>query len=215
MDGMNASSGPGANDAAETGSRFGDFRAFEKEMSRWILQMVDRLRVQLDLMNHRLGKRGRTMVAYVAVGVALLVLKLMGRRGTRFATVATATAYPLYASFKALEQGNDGFQKQWLAYWMCLGVGSALEGPASAITDLVPNVAALKLSFLVWLQRRGSNLLYSLALRPLLKSNETRLDAVIDTVSNQVDGAVGEVKRRFGSVKSAVEEETKRASLGP
>ena len=37
-----------------------------------------------------------------------------------------------------------------------------------------------------YLQRRGSTLMYALALRPLLKSNESRLDTVIDSVSNQV-----------------------------
>ena len=159
-------------------------------------------------------RRVPQIAAALAVALALLVVKLMGKRGQRFAQAVVATAYPLYASFKSLEQGSDVAQKQWLAYWMCLGVSGALEAPASVITDLVPSSAALKLSLLVWLQRRGSTLMYALALRPLLKRNEARLDACVAAATAQVDGVSGELMRRFGSVRSAVEEETKRASLG-
>ena len=106
-------------------------------------------RRQVEDAGASLGPEGRRALQCAVLALALLLLRRLGQKGVRLVTVATATAYPVYASFKTLESSNLEAHRRWLVYWLCLGIASCLEGTADTAMALVPNYSLAKLSALV------------------------------------------------------------------
>jgi len=88
--------------------------------------------------------------------LAVIAARRLGQRGMRLATTLTATAFPLYATFKTLEAPSHvEAHRRWLVYWLCLSILAPMEGAVDSALALVPNYSFAKLSALVWLQRKG------------------------------------------------------------
>ena len=105
----------------------------------------------------RLGPDGVRALQYGVLAFALILARRLGHKGMKLATTLTATAYPLYATFKALEVPSQAeAHRRWLAYWLCLALLAPMEGLADSCFAVVPNYSVGKLSALVWLQRQGA-----------------------------------------------------------
>jgi hypothetical protein len=114
-------------------------------------------RQQLADASSRLGPDGVRALQYGLLVLAVIAARRLGRRGVQLATALTATAYPLYATFKALEVPSQvEAHRRWLAYWLCLALVVPAEGLLGPCLAVLPNYSVAKLSFLVWLQRRGA-----------------------------------------------------------
>jgi hypothetical protein len=58
--------------------------------------------------------------SYLCAGGAALVVLLILFSDTfcNFASLLVGAAYPMYATFQALQEGDAGQQRRWLTYWL-------------------------------------------------------------------------------------------------
>ncbi|KAJ0408406.1 hypothetical protein P43SY_003132 [Pythium insidiosum] len=93
--------------------------------------------------------------------------------------LAIGVAYPAYASFKALETAAPDGSRQWLTYWVVVGIGATAEAASRRLVAWIPGYDLLKTLFLLWLmlpKTRGALLVYRGVLRPLLRQYEPWID---------------------------------------
>jgi receptor expression-enhancing protein 5/6 len=119
------------------------------------------------------------------VVLALLVLVLLFivfGFGANAAVSLVGFLYPLFESFKALKADRLGDRKQWLTYWIVIGLFSLVESCTSLLETLIPMYHLIKMAFIVWLylpQTRGAEFLYVHVVEPLLVRYETNIDDVL------------------------------------
>ena len=118
--------------------------------------------------------------------------------------LSVGTLYPAYCSFKAVKTKNIkvqlGFSYQmkriyskeyvyWMTYWIVFSLITMCE----EVTDLVfspwfPFYYELKMLFLLWLvspSTRGSVIIYTKIVHPLLVSKEEMIDRMMDSFKEQ------------------------------
>ncbi|EEY69326.1 uncharacterized protein PITG_05550 [Phytophthora infestans T30-4] len=104
----------------------------------------------------------------------------MGASFSRCLCLGVGVAYPMYASFKALERPESGHdEKQWLTYWVVYGASTSVEAVASPLMCLVPGYNITKTLFLIWMmspQTKGATIVYHKLLCPFLKEKEPYVD---------------------------------------
>jgi len=92
-------------------------------------------------------------------------------------------SYPLYASFKALEDQKHEDAVQWLTYWVTYAAITVAENLFRGLLVWLPFYYTIRLVFTVWLflpWTRGASCIYCWLLAPLLRRQQTRIDAVLD-----------------------------------
>ena len=113
----------------------------------------------------------------------------MGNIISRPIFLSVALFYPLYASFRSLEQyellidekddiSTHDLQryhhKQWLSYWMVYGAYRIVTFFLDPFISVIPMYSIWKLVFLFWLQNpksRGAIMIYDNYLGPWMKKN--------------------------------------------
>ena len=120
--------------------------------------------------------------------------------------LSVGTLYPAYCSFKAVKTKNIKVQLDkdisnqmtriyskeyvhWMTYWIVFSLITMCE----EVTDLVfspwfPLYYELKMLFLLWLvspSTRGSVIIYTKIVHPLLVSKEEMIDRMMDSVKEQ------------------------------
>jgi len=114
----------------------------------------------------------------------------MGSYMSSFLCTVLAVTYPVYASFKAIESEDKGDDTMWLIYWVVYSVFALFESIADWIVFWVPFYYEIKLIFLLLLQfpqLQLCNTIYTNYVRPLLKKNEAKIDAMVQDASTQAN----------------------------
>ncbi|KAK1268006.1 HVA22-like protein k [Acorus gramineus] len=124
------------------------------------------------------------------VGLRLLLSPLSSNVVIRTACCSVGIAYPVYSTFKAIENKDQNEQQRWLLYWAAYGSFSLVEVLSDKILSWFPFYYYAKFTFLVWLQLpsgNGSRHLYERHLRPFLLRHQARLDQIASAVSVEMD----------------------------
>jgi len=124
-------------------------------------------------------------------------------------------SYPLYASFKVLEDHNSEDAVQWLTYWVAYAAIALVEKIFHGLLVWLPFYYSLRLIFTVWLFlpcTRGASCIYRWLLAPLLRRQQTRIDAVLErsTAPFQNDFLSSELR---DTLKQAIKAGTTNGSM--
>lgn len=143
---------------------------------------------------HSLEKATGLRKVYWALVAAILFVSLVFfGLGMSFVCHLVGFLYPLYMSFRALEDPEMLGLKQWLMYWVVYGVFNMSENISDKLLNWIPFYYPLKLCFLLWcfLPRfNGATVIFQKVMRPLLATHEQAIEqgvaeaheAVTDTV---------------------------------
>ncbi|KAI9997137.1 hypothetical protein PInf_000570 [Phytophthora infestans] len=126
----------------------------------------------------------------------------MGASFSRCLCLGVGVAYPMYASFKALERPESGHdEKQWLTYWVVYGASTSVEAVASPLMCLVPGYNITKTLFLIWMmspQTKGATIVYHKLLCPFLKEKEPYVDRKLLEAQEAAESALSSFVRAWG-----------------
>ncbi|XP_077233272.1 HVA22-like protein K isoform X2 [Tasmannia lanceolata] len=123
------------------------------------------------------------------VGLRLLLYPLGSNIVIRAACCSVGTAFPIYSTFKAIENKDPNEQERWLLYWAAYGSFSLVEVFSDKILSWFPVYYYVKFAFLIWLQfpsGDGSRHLYMRHLRPFLLRHQARLNRIAIVVSSEM-----------------------------
>jgi len=121
---------------------------------------------------------------------ALLVL-LWGCTGELICTVV-GSFYPLYASFRALEDGEHAEVGVWMTYWITYAAFTLAEGAFRKLLSWVPFYHVLRLAFIVWLffpATQGAQVIYAWTVGPLLRRHRANIDTALARCSQELNGS--------------------------
>ncbi|XP_042508754.1 HVA22-like protein k [Macadamia integrifolia] len=116
------------------------------------------------------------------VGLRLLLCPLGSNIVIRTACCSVGVVFPVYSTFKAIENKDQNEQQRWLLYWAVYGSFSLAEVFADKVLSWVPMYYHMKFAFLVWLQlpsADGARQMYESYLRPFLLHHQARLDQML------------------------------------
>lgn len=120
---------------------------------------------------------------------------LWGFTGELVCTVV-GLLYPMYASFKALEDLHQDHDQEeantWLTYWVTYAAMTLAESVFYRVLVWLPFYHIMRLVFIVWLflpATRGARWIYRFLLGPLLRRYRPRLDAALVQSKEQIAGA--------------------------
>lgn len=111
----------------------------------------------------------------------LLMFLLWGFTGD-LVFMVVGTAYPMFASFRVLEDSDASEISIWLTYWVTFASIVLAEGPFRSLLAFVPFYHILRLFFTVWLflpSTRGAQAVYTWIVAPLLRRKRPFLDAAL------------------------------------
>eukprot|EP00419_Tripos_fusus_P014051 CAMPEP_0172728494 /NCGR_PEP_ID=MMETSP1074-20121228/92276_1 /TAXON_ID=2916 /ORGANISM="Ceratium fusus, Strain PA161109" /LENGTH=252 /DNA_ID=CAMNT_0013555751 /DNA_START=98 /DNA_END=856 /DNA_ORIENTATION=- len=100
-------------------------------------------------------------------------------------------SYPMYASFKVLEDEKHEDAVQWLTYWVTYAAIAVAENLFHGLLVWLPLYCTIRLVFTLWLflpWTRGASCIYRWLLAPLLRRQQTRIDAVLERSTGPLQG---------------------------
>mmetsp|Transcript_55076 Transcript_55076/g.120472 ORF Transcript_55076/g.120472 Transcript_55076/m.120472 type:complete len:391 (-) Transcript_55076:537-1709(-) len=113
---------------------------------------------------------------------------LWGWTGDVICTIV-GSVYPIFASFKALDD-QDEFQKtQWLVYWVTCASAMLLEGLVYRLICWIPFYHIFRLLFVIWLYfplTLGAQVAYRWGLAPLFQIYRPRAEAALQWCSQEL-----------------------------
>eukprot|EP00753_Platysulcus_tardus_P008905 PLAT1693.1.p1 GENE.PLAT1693.1~~PLAT1693.1.p1 ORF type:complete len:195 (+),score=98.85 PLAT1693.1:56-640(+) len=99
-------------------------------------------------------------------------------------------AYPAYASFKAVQGGDEETQHHWLTYWVVMGLFTVLEMVCDVAVSWLPLYWELKIAFVIWLALphwKGATRIYDRFLAPNLQRYEGDIDSARSSLKTKLD----------------------------
>jgi len=137
---------------------------------------------------------GRFGVEPWVVGAASLLwmvgFLLWGFTGELLCTVI-GLLYPMYASFRALEDTEHGEVIEWMFYWVTYAAVTLIESVFHSLLVWVPFYHVLRLIVAVWLfmpSTRGAHSVYGWVISPILRRYRPSIDAALAKSSQELDG---------------------------
>lgn len=103
--------------------------------------------------------------------------------------VVLGTAYPFYASFKALDSKSSENSAQWLTYWCVLAILSTAEYFLSYFLNWFQFYYTLKVLLVLWLQlpqTKGAMVIYWKLIYPQVKKHEDKIDLAVQVGGKRV-----------------------------
>jgi len=143
---------------------------------------------------------------------------IMGGIVSSFVCEMVGLAYPTWASFKALETTDKDDDTQWLTYWVIYAFFRVIEIFADVFVSWFPFYYTFKLFLLILLQLPQLQLpkyIYTVHVRPLLKTKEKDLDKMLENTINSVRGTAVNVIKDGASVLTQRYTEQVTADLAP
>ncbi|GJP44324.1 hypothetical protein CLOM_g3704 [Closterium sp. NIES-68] len=119
------------------------------------------------------------------VGLQILLAASSSSIVIRAANLVVGVGFPVFRSFKAIEEGSQADRNRCLAYWSVYGCFRVVETITDKIISWLPFYQHVKLLFLLWLQlpstsssrpATGAGRLYASHLRPLLLRYRRHID---------------------------------------
>lgn len=99
--------------------------------------------------------------------------------------------YPMYASFKALEDGEPHVVWQWLTYWVVYAAVTLAEGLMYRMLVWIPFYHIMRLLFIVWLfhpATTGAQAVFAWSVGPLLRRYRPKIDAALARAAEEIEG---------------------------
>lgn len=144
---------------------------------------------------------------FIMMGLLALATLWLGL-GTRTISYSVGVLYPVYQSYKALEDRSNEKNQQWLTYWIVYGCLNALEGTVlRPFTFIYPNFFyILKIMILMWLvnpSQLGATLIYHIVVAPWMRRHEGSIDRALSTFQKTAK----EAAKDFAGIYDHIEEE--------
>jgi len=161
---------------------------------------------QLQRVADHFGMQAWTIAFVGLFGVATLLCNVTAE------SVSTLVGhlYPLFASFRAMEDEHSDESREWLAYWITYGSFLLAETALSGLLRWIPFYFLLRLCFISWLfwhDAAGAKLVYNLAIAPVLRSYRPGIEAALDKSTERVSAVLQEVTVIGGEAGAAQAEE--------
>lgn len=140
------------------------------------------------------------------VGLRLLLSPISSTVISRTACVAVGVGFPVYSTFKALEQHDQEEQEQWLIYWAVYGCFHVTEIFSDKLLSWFPYYHHAKLAFLIWLQlpiSNGARHCFMRFVRPFFLKHQSRLDLIVDGTRNEINKFVVSHQQEIQLVQNA------------
>ena len=102
--------------------------------------------------------------------------------------MAFGTAYPAYASFKAVKDDSAEGKARWLQYWIVFAILCSIEVFIDGVGAYVPLYYECKIAFVLWLaldRFQGATLLCSKYVTPFLSENESVIDEKVEMLAHR------------------------------
>eukprot|EP00603_Paraphysomonas_imperforata_P007589 CAMPEP_0114418432 /NCGR_PEP_ID=MMETSP0103-20121206/3494_1 /TAXON_ID=37642 ORGANISM="Paraphysomonas imperforata, Strain PA2" /NCGR_SAMPLE_ID=MMETSP0103 /ASSEMBLY_ACC=CAM_ASM_000201 /LENGTH=175 /DNA_ID=CAMNT_0001586791 /DNA_START=47 /DNA_END=574 /DNA_ORIENTATION=- len=122
-------------------------------------------------------------VVVVAIGALLAVMLFFGIFPHLICDLV-AYVFPFYGTLSTIE--SKKFKKNWLVYWVLVGMIGILETVIHIILYWIPFYYPLKAVFLVWAmhpQYEGATAIYDKFLKDHVKSNIEKVDSAMENVT--------------------------------
>merc|ERR1711935_829559 len=106
--------------------------------------------------------------------------------------------YPSYRSFKAIHSKSQ--DDNLLMYWIIYGLSIVLEFFFGFILTMIPLYFEMKILFVVWLQlpqTQGAKYLYLKFIEPVLTTNESAIDHMLDNPTAQITEMSHKIQKQF------------------
>ncbi|KAJ7569799.1 hypothetical protein O6H91_01G094700 [Diphasiastrum complanatum] len=142
------------------------------------------------------------------VGLRLLLSPATSNVIVRTACTAVGVGFPVYATFKSIEQKDHADQEQWLVYWTVYGCFSVAEIFSDKLLSWVPFYHHAKFIILVWLQipnNYGARHLFMRYLRPLFLKHQSMLDRFVDGTRNEMSNFIVSHQGEIQAVKQTLQ----------
>jgi len=113
---------------------------------------------------------------------------LWGFTGELIST-AVGVSYPIFASFRALEDDQHAEMMQWLTYWVTYAAITLAESFLHKLLVWVPFYHILRLIFTAWLflpMTRGAHKIYAWLLGPVLRRYRSHVDAALASSTHEL-----------------------------
>jgi len=154
------------------------------------------------------GKCGLQPWVIGAAGTLWLAGFIMWALTGEVICTAIGSLYPLYASFRAVEDNSHREIKHWLVYWITYAAVMLLEGFVQRLLSWVPFYRFLRLAFVLWLflpLTRGSKNAYKWAVRPVLRRYRPGIDQALARSQDELEGTLSGERNveMFRAVRSA------------
>jgi len=138
---------------------------------------------------------------------------LWGFTGEILCTIVSLL-YPMYGSFKALEDGEHAQVGGWLTYWITYAALKLFESAFYRILEWVPFYHIFRLVFLFWLflpSTNGASWIYRLVVGPTLRRYRPHIDAQLDKTADDLNNSLGNEQFRSALRKATVNAATASA----
>jgi hypothetical protein len=156
----------------------------------------------LHSLEQRTGvRKNKLALLFVALAVAVLVFGM----GMGVITAVVGFAFPVYGSFKVIEQPEPESVRRWLRYWVVYALFCVAEAVLDRLLFWVPVYNGVKIAFLVWCfspRFDGAAVVYDAAVRPLLAPLHERFVEASDTVQR---AAAVTVHRMGAQIKASAQ----------
>jgi len=116
--------------------------------------------------------------------------------------------FPMYASFRALEDEDHDEVSSWLTYWVTFAAFTLLEGASAKLMSWLPFYYVMRLVLILWLflpATRGAQALYTWTVAPVLRRYRPQVDVGLARSHQQLCGALTTEKLR-DALRSKVDE---------
>mmetsp|Transcript_26893 Transcript_26893/g.83503 ORF Transcript_26893/g.83503 Transcript_26893/m.83503 type:complete len:246 (-) Transcript_26893:69-806(-) len=132
---------------------------------------------------------------------------LWGFTGELLCTVV-GLLYPMYASFRALEDAEPTEVAQWLTYWVVHAAITLAECFLYRMLVWLPFYHILRLVFTMWLflpSTRGAGSIYGWVVAPLIRRYRPCVDAALSKSSEELQGTLlnGEFQSKLRSAMNS------------
>eukprot|EP00933_Yihiella_yeosuensis_P051806 TRINITY_DN4977_c0_g1_i1.p1 TRINITY_DN4977_c0_g1~~TRINITY_DN4977_c0_g1_i1.p1 ORF type:complete len:269 (+),score=70.20 TRINITY_DN4977_c0_g1_i1:50-856(+) len=162
----------------------------------------------------RLGVQPLAIAGLGALWAALFLI--WGFTGDIICMVV-GTLYPMFASFRALDDGEQDEVNVWLSYWVVFSAMVLSEGACRSLLSFVPFYHLMRLSFTFWLflpATKGAQVIYHWLLCPLLRRQRPAIDAALARSASELRSSTCGEKIREVLRTTAAEGGAAMADLG-
>lgn len=143
-------------------------RLHELEKITFIKSLADKIGI-------RAGYLGLAVLSFFSIFIVI-------EFGSAFLYYTLCVAYPIYMTFKSVEDTDTEKQNHWLSYWVIFSVLLATDRVVSVFLSIIPMYGLIKVAIHIWMfseKWKGAYYIYQKALHPIFKKYESELDKKI------------------------------------
>lgn len=140
----------------------------------------------------KLAEKCRMQPWVIAAGVICIAFVLWGSMGELLCRVV-GYLYPMYASFRALEDGEHEQVSNWLKYWVVFAAIMLTDSLFYWVLCWIPLYSFLRLLLIVWLFSPvtfGAKMTYRWLVEPVLCNYRSSIDLALDQSAEELHGTL-------------------------